>query len=100
MGFVLRGSRNFTSGTLISPDGRARSIEDGGFLAVPLKTGGPEDRPVPTQWRITVPEHGIEATVTAINPDSWMRHSFSYWEGPVQIAGERSGTGYLEMTGY
>jgi predicted secreted hydrolase len=58
------------------------------------------DRTVPTEWRVRLPERGLDVTVKAVNPGAWMATSVPYWEGPVTVAGSHEGVGYLEMTGY
>ncbi|MBY6065664.1 iron ABC transporter permease [Leisingera aquaemixtae] len=101
MGFVLRGeSGDFTSGTWISPDGTAEPLAPGAFQAAPLEYSDVEGRKIPTRWQTSLPEKGVSVEVQALNPQSWMGTSFSYWEGPVTVTGSHSGTGYLEMTGY
>ena len=57
-------------------------------------------RAIPTTWRVTVPQKGVDITVTALNPNAWMDVNVPYWEGPVTVSGSHSGRGYLEMTGY
>ena len=57
-------------------------------------------RDVPVVWRVTLPDHGLDVTVRALNPECWMPLAFPYWEGPVMMEGSHSGKGYLEMTGY
>ncbi|UWQ81275.1 iron ABC transporter permease [Leisingera sp. S132] len=101
MGFVLRGARDdFTSGTWISADGTAEPLAPGAFQAQPLDISDVQGRKIPTHWHASVPDKGVSVEVTALNPQSWMGTSFSYWEGPVKVTGSHSGKGYLEMTGY
>ena len=102
MGFVLRQSvgTNFTSGTWIDADGTTRALPPGAFQAQALKTTAQAGRDVPTSWRVTVPDQGVDVTVDAMNPLAWMPLSIPYWEGPVRVTGSHPGTGYLEMTGY
>ncbi|MEW2913648.1 lipocalin-like domain-containing protein [Leisingera sp. JC11] len=101
MGFVLRGeTSNFTSGTWITADGTAEPLAPGTFQAGPLETSDVEGRKIPTRWKVSLPSQGVSVEVQSLNPQSWMGTSFSYWEGPVTVAGSHSGTGYLEMTGY
>lgn len=101
MGFVLRGAeQDFTSGTWIAADGTASALPHGAFQAEPLDMSDVEGRQIPTQWRVLLPEHGLNAKVTALNPNSWMGTQFAYWEGPVSVSGSHTGRGYLEMTGY
>ena len=66
----------------------------------PVKRAEVAGRDIPVIWALSYPERDLDLTITALNPDSWMGTSFPYWEGPVTISGNRSGRGYLEMTGY
>ncbi|KIC08464.1 iron ABC transporter permease [Leisingera sp. ANG-M1] len=101
MGFILRGdSGNYTSGTWISAGGTAKPLAEGSFQAEPLEFSNVEGRRIPTRWQIKLPQRNVSAEVQALNPQSWMGTSFSYWEGPVTVNGSHNGTGYLEMTGY
>ncbi|MGX0875781.1 putative secreted hydrolase [Roseovarius sp. MBR-154] len=100
MGFVLRGASDFTAGTWITAAGATTALPDGAFSATPLSWHEVAGRKVPVEWQVRLPEQGLDATVTAINPDAWMTTSVPYWEGPVTISGSHTGTGYLEMTGY
>ena len=100
MGFVLRGSSDYTSATWITPDGTATAFPDGALAATPLTRHSVAGRQVPTTWQVRLPAQGIDVTVAALNPDAWMQTSIPYWEGPVIVTGSHSGVGYLEMTGY
>jgi predicted secreted hydrolase len=59
-----------------------------------------DNRDYPTEWKISIPNHEIELTVSALNPNAKMPLSVPYWEGPVTIQGSHSGSGYMELTGY
>ena len=100
MGFVLRGAKDYTSATWISADGSVDRLADGAFMAEPLAQHTVSGHTVPIEWRVRLPDHGLDVTVTALNPDAWMATSVPYWEGPVTISGSHTGVGYLEMTGY
>jgi predicted secreted hydrolase len=103
MGFSLHDKGNafdFTSGTFIAPDGTATPLAPGMFRADPLGMTTVAGRELPVEWRVTVPEHKIDVTVSALNDNAWMETSVPYWEGPISITGSHSGRGYLEMTGY
>lgn len=100
MGFGLRGAALFTSATWIAPDGTPTPYGDGALQLTPLNHVEIEGREVPTEWRVALPERGVDVTVEALNPQAWMGVSFPYWEGPISIAGSHTGRGYLEMTGY
>ncbi len=101
MAFRLRGERgDFTSATWINADGQTTALPDGAILLTPLETTGVSNRTVPTRWRVELPERDLDVEVTALNPNSWMKTRFEYWEGPVLISGSHIGRGYLEITGY
>ncbi|MCB1362972.1 MAG: iron ABC transporter permease [Rhodobacteraceae bacterium] len=101
MAFRLRGAGgDYRSGTWIAPDGTATPLPEGAFEAEPLARAEVAGRAVPVRWRLSLPSHGVNVTIEALNPQSWMGTSFPYWEGPVSISGSHRGKGYLEMTGY
>lgn len=99
MGFRLQQTdgQNFTSATWIAPDGQTTAYDDGAFQAAPLATNAND---VPVRWQVTLPDKGVDVTVTALNDNAWMTTSVLYWEGPVTVTGSHQGVGYLEMTGY
>lgn len=102
MGFQLRQTdgSTYSAATWIEPDGTTTAYPDGAFVAEPLETSDVAGRVVPTEWRVTLPDRGVDVTVGAVNPQAWMDLSIPYWEGPVQVSGSHQGRGYLEMTGY
>ena len=100
MGFVLRGTTNYSAATWIAADGTATPLPDGAFMATPLAAHTVAGRNVPVEWRVRLPEKSVDVTVKALNRDAWMKTSVPYWEGPVVLSGSHDGTGYLEMTGY
>jgi predicted secreted hydrolase len=101
MAFQLRGAKSdFISGTWISETGETTPLKRDEILLNPLSTSEVSDRTIPTQWSLSVPRFKIDVTVSALNNNAWMETSFPYWEGPVNITGNQTGVGYLEMTGY
>jgi predicted secreted hydrolase len=100
MGFVLRGTSDYTSATWIGADGTVTAFDDGAFRAMPLEWHEVAGRRVPVDWQVTLPDRGVDVTVRALNRDAWMDTSVPYWEGPVTVTGSHGGVGYLEMTGY
>ena len=99
MGFRLQQTdgMNYTSATWITADGETTPYADGALQVEPLGLNAAD---VPVRWRLTLPDRGVDVTVTAINDDAWMTTSVPYWEGPVTFTGTHQGRGYLEMTGY
>lgn len=102
MGFLLRQTDGsaFSSATWIAADGTTTAFADGAFAARPLRTAQVAGREVPVDWQVTLPDRGVDVTVTALYDGAWMATSIPYWEGPVRISGSHHGVGYLEMTGY
>lgn len=102
MGFLLRSRDGapYAVGTWIAPDGTPTPLAPGAFRAESLAWSRVAGRDVPTRWRVRVDAVGVDVTVAALNPGTWMATLFSYWEGPVTVSGSHSGHGYLEMTGY
>ncbi|MEM6740222.1 MAG: lipocalin-like domain-containing protein [Pseudomonadota bacterium] len=102
MGFRLRDRAGppFTSATHIAPDGDETPYSDGALALTPLETARVAGRDVPVRWRAVLSDQGIDVTLSALEPESWMGTATPYWEGPVRIEGSHGGRGYLEMTGY
>ncbi|MGB5557526.1 MAG: lipocalin-like domain-containing protein [Paracoccaceae bacterium] len=102
MGFQLRqtGGSTFSSATWIDPDGTTTAYPDGALRAAPLARTTVAGVTLPTTWRVTLADRGVDVTIAPINENAWMATSIPYWEGPVRVRGSHSGTGYLEMTGY
>ncbi len=101
MGFLLRQADGsaYSSATWIDAESTT-AYADGAFAAVPLDWAKVAGRDVPISWQVTLPDRGVDVTVTAIYNDAWMDTSVPYWEGPVTVTGSHKGQGYLEMTGY
>lgn len=103
----LDGSRHaFSAGTWIEPDGEATpfgagdvSIEILDYWDSPL--GGR----YPSGWRLTLPARNLELTIHPVVEDQELNTRPRYWEGAVDVAGQRDGValrgrGYVELTGY
>lgn len=102
MGFQLRQSDgdNFTSATWIAADGQTTTYAKNKLRLTEIARSRVETRDIPTNWRVELPDRGVDVRVRALNTQAWMGTSFPYWEGPVNISGSHAGVGYLEMTGY
>ena len=72
-------------------------------LSIPSAVGDmsqPITKVIPLEWRVRVPKLGVDISVSANRPNSWLATAFPYWEGPVAVEGSHQGEGYLELTGY
>jgi predicted secreted hydrolase len=102
MGFGLRDMQGgiYTSATWIAPDGETTAYGDGALRLTPLDYAQVAGRRVPVEWRVELPDRGLDITTRPLNRQSWMDVSIPYWEGPIRFSGTHAGRGYLEMTGY
>ena len=91
-------------GLLIYPDGTTRYLSSTDFSITATDTW---DSPhtgatYPAGWDIEVlGDDGFAFTVTPLQSDQELHGTgIEYWEGAVQIAGDVTGYGYAELTGY
>lgn len=59
----------------------------------------------PAQWRLRVPNEGIDLLITPYIPNQELTLTVRYWEGAVRVQGTHNGravrgNGYVELTGY
>lgn len=91
-----------SAGVLVQADGSYRALAEGDVELEPIahwvspETG---DR-YPIEWRLRLPEEGLDLTIESRFDDQEMRLTFGYWEGAVKVSGSATGLGYLEMTRY
>jgi predicted secreted hydrolase len=101
----------YSSGTIVDPQGRVTHLSRRDFTLEPLTTwtsphtGGD----YPLGWRVKVPQLECELDVRAAFADQEMRTKgttgIEYWEGSISATGRFAGVpvranGYLELTGY
>lgn len=100
--FGLRGATGepFKSATWITPDGQSEKLDGASLQMRPLRFASIAGKNIPVEWLIEIPSKKVSLTVKALNDNSWMTTSISYWEGPVMATGSHRAKGYLEMTGY
>ncbi len=103
----LDGSQDEQSaGTWIDPDGSSLHLErDDVEIVVADTWESPEGGVYPSAWTLRVPGKGLELEVTPVMADQELFTTVRYWEGAVDVVGERegspvSGRGYVELTGY
>lgn len=95
-----------SAGTWISSTGEARPLAS---ADVSIVVGGEwrdhQGVRYPAAWRLRVPALALEVVVQPVLPDQELRTLPPYWEGAVDVSGERagrhiSGRGYVELVGY
>jgi predicted secreted hydrolase len=100
-----------SSGTFIDPQGRARHLKLGDFaLEVTDTWTSPHSQAAyPARWEISIPTLNCRLSLAPTLPDQELRTggsaNLTYWEGQVQVSGEKdgkpiTGRGYVELTGY
>jgi predicted secreted hydrolase len=97
----------FSSGTLVRKDGSTRRLARDDFKITETQTWrSPHSGVVyPAGWVVEVGGEELRLEIRPLLADQELRVSFTYWEGAVQIVGERAGQavkggGYVELTGY
>jgi predicted secreted hydrolase len=111
MVFQLRRSDGnadpFSAGMLVNADGTTERLGPQDFaLQVTGQWRSPHTRAnYPSGWRLTLPAHGVDLTVTPYIADQELNVGYNYWEGAVRAAGTLggqtiTGSGYVELTGY
>jgi predicted secreted hydrolase len=88
------------SGNWISPDGPARLLTSADTVMTPKANVDVAGHKIPGGWQVAIASLSLSIDCVPLNPQSYMRTSFAYWEGPISFSGSHHGVGYLEMTGY
>ena len=95
-----------SAGTWISKDGESRHLSrDDLSIIVTGEWESPEGGAYPARWDIRLPEFDLEITVTPVIDRQELFTTVRYWEGAVDVTGQRNhqpieGRGYVELTGY
>ena len=94
-------AQRFSKGVLVGTDGSAQPLS---LEQVELKTTREwqttDGVRYPIEWRMQIPDHGLDLRVLAAFDAHEMRHTVRYWEGAVNVSGSHNGVGYLELSGY
>ncbi|MFT7246048.1 MAG: putative secreted hydrolase, partial [Candidatus Azotimanducaceae bacterium] len=59
-----------------------------------------QSREMPLHWRVELPGKNLTWEITPRSAEHWLNTAFPYWEGPVDVTGSTTGSGFLELTGY
>jgi predicted secreted hydrolase len=87
----------YSAGTYVDARGRTTHLACDTFSVMPGKLWNK----YPVEWTVRVPSFGIDVQLTTRLPQQEFESKQErYWEGAVEIAGTRHGSGYAEMTGY
>jgi predicted secreted hydrolase len=95
-----------SAGTWISKDGEPRHLSrDDLEIIVAGEWESPEGGVYPSRWEIRLPELDLVLTVTPVIEKQELFTTVRYWEGAVDVTGQRNhqpieGRGYVELTGY
>jgi len=95
-----------SAGTIVDRDGKFRYLDQEAFdIEFTDYWQSPHGGTYPSAWRLRVPGEGLDILVKPAIADQELSTTVRYWEGAVDVAGERSGAplggrGYVELTGY
>jgi predicted secreted hydrolase len=112
--YVLRSATGETTGvygTRVLRDGSVEELAPGSVMAEPMGTwlSPHTGATYPSGWLLTLPD-GVRLNLEPRLQDQelWFPNaaagtgagSMAYWEGAVRVGGDRTGQGYVELTGY
>jgi predicted secreted hydrolase len=110
MFYALRdknGERDVHSaGSWVAADGTARALSNAEVgIAVTREWRSASGERYPAGWHIRVPTLALDLTVRPLLADQELQTTPRYWEGAVEVSGERGraslgGRGYVELVGY
>ena len=103
----LDGSQDeHSAGTWIDADGTSRHIDREEIdIAVTDTWDSPAGGRYPSAWTLRFPQRGLTLDIRPVMADQELFTTVRYWEGAVDVQGEREGApiegrGYVELTGY
>jgi predicted secreted hydrolase len=95
-----------SAGTWIDADGNASRIDRSDLeIVVKDRWQSPSGGDYPAAWTLHLPKNSLHLEIVPILADQELITTVRYWEGAVDVRGERhglpvSGRGYVELTGY
>ncbi len=88
-------------GTLSTRSGKVINLSEKQITIKPMSvTHLSNDKGLPLQWVISIPEHEIELTTRINNSNMWLPFVIPYWEGPILASGSNEAWGFMQLTGY
>jgi predicted secreted hydrolase len=102
MAFRMRldDQEDYQTGTYISASGESISLGPKDIELIVLESFEVDNRELPLTWQVVIPDKNIDIKVKAVKKAAYNPSIFGYYEGAVEISGNRSGVGFLELTGY
>ena len=101
------GFSPFSHGSFVPAEGEKQALAAGDFVFEALEhwTSDKSGARYPSGWRLRVPSLGFDLRVDPLFPNQEMDVSVTYWEGAVEVRGQRgasalTGRGYVELVGY
>jgi len=95
-----------SAGTWVSEDGTVEHIARGDIdIIVEDRWASPSGGTYPSRWSLHLPGKDLRLTISPVIDDQELFTTVRYWEGAVDVSGERgdrpvTGRGYVELTGY
>jgi predicted secreted hydrolase len=95
-----------SAGTWISQSGETAVIDRSEIeIDVTNEWQNPDGDSYPAGWTVRLPKKDLTLTIVPVIDDQELSTTVRYWEGAVDVSGERSGRsvngrGYVELTGY
>ena len=103
----LDGSQDeHSAGTWTNADGKSTHLgRDDVEITVTDTWESPEGGVYPSAWTLRAPGQGLDLRIRPVMADQELFTTVRYWEGAVDVQGERdgkpvTGRGYVELTGY
>lgn len=95
-----------SAGTYVAANGEVRHL-DRNALSIEVVDHwlSPDGGRYPSRWRIDLPAYDLQLDVQPVMADQELSTIVRYWEGAVDVDGNRNGNaingrGYVELTGY
>jgi predicted secreted hydrolase len=90
----------YLTGSLISPSGQRRTLDESSFTFAPSGTEHHNGRTLPVKWQLHIPDETIKLDIRPFKSGQFNEGLFPYYEGRVSATGSHKAKGFLELTGY
>jgi len=104
---VRDGQRDaHSAGSWIAADGALHPLSNADVgIAVTNEWRSPAGARYPAGWQLHIPSLALDLTIRPVLADQELQTTPRYWEGAVEVGGERAGKslvgrGYVELVGY